>query len=370
MNTKVITIIGAAIAISILAIVGTSIDFEDSNSSYTKSEKLGLVVNTPTSEITLKELSEIYETASETGIGRSNVYMFWNNIEPTRNTFDWKQHDVLMSLNKQNDLKVTLYFSLINGRSLGPFPSWIGNPSLASVSEDSVVNVLDVVLSRYDIIDSVIIAGDTDAHFRYHERDIPVYEELFNGVYDRIKENHPDVKIGNSFSLNGVLNKNLKHIVEELSDGDFVAFTYMPVDLVNEIVKTPDEAKADLEEIFELVPYKKVAIFETSWGTSDFVEGSEEDQRQFIKKLYDFYSENEQNLEFVTWYRLYDRPSGTCVIDPESTVSRGDFELLTSNEFVIERLGNYVCSAGLLDNQSNPKLGWSEFNNKIQSLKQ
>ena len=49
--------------------------------------------------------------------------------------------------------------------------------------------------------------------------------------YDKIKEKHPDVKIGNSFALHHVLNKNLTNVVIDLSDmGDFVAFSYSPVD--------------------------------------------------------------------------------------------------------------------------------------------
>ena len=121
--------------------------------------KLGMVVNSPTSTPDVQEISEIYEQAAAAGIGRSNVYMFWNSIEPEKGEFDWSQSDILMSLNKNNNLQVTLYFSLINGKTLGPFPDWIGKPNLISVDEDQLVNALDAILTRYYIIDSVIIAG-------------------------------------------------------------------------------------------------------------------------------------------------------------------------------------------------------------------
>jgi len=170
-------------------------------------EKIGLIVNTPTNEISINDLSNYYSQASSTGIGRNNLYLFWNLVEPEKENYDWQQSDILMSFNKQNDLKVTLYFSIINGETLGPFPKWIGKPSIKSISEDNLVRVLDAILTRYDIIDYVIIAGDTDAQFRYNERNIPVYEELFNGMYERLKEKHPQVKLGNEFSLHGVINK-------------------------------------------------------------------------------------------------------------------------------------------------------------------
>ena len=40
-------------------------------------EKIGLVINSPTSSVSLKQIDEIFTDASSTGIGRSNVYLFW-----------------------------------------------------------------------------------------------------------------------------------------------------------------------------------------------------------------------------------------------------------------------------------------------------
>jgi len=292
-------------------------------------------------------------------------------IEPEKGEYNFKESDILMSLNKKHDLKVTLYFSIINGKTLGPFPKWIGKPDMNTISEDNLVKVLDVILSRYNIIDSIIIAGETDEHFRYQEESIPVYDELFNNVYDRIKEKHPDVKIGNAFSLHGVLNKNLEHIVEQLAIGDFVAFTYFPVDALNEINKTPEQARQDLEKIFELVPDKKIALFEISWSTSNFVGGNQAQQVEFLKHAYGLYEENESKFEFFTWYRQNDKLEGTCLIDSEpieGQVSIGGESGFGSSEFVTERLSSYICNAGLVDADGNPKQGWNEFKNQIKSI--
>ena len=371
MNDKKIAGIGGIIAAIIVTISVFALTFEPDQDgldpqTILKNEKLGLVINSPSNEITIQQLAGIYEDAALTGIGRSNVYLFWNLLEPDKNEYNFKNTDVLMSLNKKHSLKVTAFFSIINGKTLGPFPNWIGKPSLNSIPEDELVEILDVILSRYDIIDTLIIAGETDEKFRYQENSIPVYKELFKNVYDKIKGKHPDVKIGNAFSLHGVLNKNLQHVVEELSDGDFVALTYFPVDSVYEISKTPNSAKDDLEKIFEFVPNKKVAFFEISWSTSDFVGGNTKQQVEFLKVAYDFYNENNSKFEFFTWYRQYDRQEGTCKIDPESVEE--PIGLGASNEFVIERLENYICNAGLINSDGTSKSGWSEFKNQIEKI--
>ena len=365
--------IGIIITVAVVVAIASAILFTPDSGFQpviTQNEKIGLIVNAPSNTITLEDLNEIYSQASSIGIGRNNLYLFWNLIEPEKRNFDWQQSDILMNLNKQNNLKVTLYFSLINGKTLGPFPDWMGNPSLNSISEDNTVNVLDAILTRYEIIDTVIIAGDTDIHFRYNEQNIPVYKELFNGVYNKLKEKHPEVKLGNSFSLHGVINKNLGHIVEELDVGDFVAFSYFPVDTLNEINKTPQDARNDLDTIFNLIPTEKtVGIFGISWSTDDFVNGNQNDQADFVNIVFDFYHENESKLEFVTWYRQNDRQEGTCVIDPETVegeVSVGGSSSFGSSEFVAERLGHYICSTGLMDFDGNPKPAWDEFSSEVQ----
>ena len=359
----------AAVAISVIA----SVFLFSPNSGFTQSsshnEKLGLIINPPSNKITLDDLKNYYTQASSTGIGRNNLYLFWNLIEPEKGNYDWKQSDLWMDFNKQNDLKVTLYFSIINGKTLGPFPDWIGKPSLGSISEDNLIKVLDAILTRYNIIDTVIIAGDTEEYFRYSEQNIPVYKELFDGVYGPLKEKHPDVKFGNAFSLHGIINKNLSHIVEQLDVGDFVAFSYFPVDPLNEINKTPQEAREDLETMMKLIPDKKKGIFEISWSTSEFVNGTKVEQTEFVKNVYDFYRTNQQQLEFVTWYRQFDRPEGTCVMTPETTeeqISIGGSSGLGSNEFVIERLNHYICNSGLIDINGNKKPAWNEFIKQVQ----
>ena len=216
-------IAGIAVIIAITTVVLT-LSTSEIITNHKTNEKIGLVINSPNQSITLQELDQIYSEASNTGIGRSNVYLFWNLVEPMRGEYDWQQSDVLMSFNEKNNLKVTLFFSVINGETLGPFPDWIGKPSLNSIGEERLVNVLDAILSRYHIIDTVIIAGETESQFRYSEQNISVYNELFSEVYEKIKEKHPNVKIGNSFALHHVLNKDLEHMVSNLALGCFFFF--------------------------------------------------------------------------------------------------------------------------------------------------
>ena len=392
-----LTIIGSVVAISIIILVISTMEIisimpptdKQNQTISNKTEpiaklqnnnKIGLVINTPNQSTSLNELSLIYEQAASTGIGRSNAYLFWSHIEPEKNQFNWEQSDILMSFNKNNNLKVTLFFSIINGKTIGPLPDWIGKPPIHKISSEQLVRVLDAILSRYDIIDSVIIAGEVDEHFRYSEQNIPLYNNLFIETYSSIKEKHPNVKIGNLFSLHGIINKNLFHIIDQVEVGDFIAFNYIPTDPLNDIVKTPNQARKDLENALDIVNDRdddaKVAFFETSWSTSNFVNGNEQDQADFVRTMLDYYSKNEEKIEFITWYRQYDREKEMCVIEqqqqsltnPDAGINIIDSSILENNEFVIERLEHYICDTGLIDNSGVTKPSWEEFKDGILSL--
>lgn len=333
-------------------------------------DKIGLVINTPNARITASELDDIYSTAASTGIKRSNVYLFWSVLEPEPGKYNWHQSDILMSLNKKHDLSVTLFFSVVNGNNLGPFPSWMGEPTLKSLQEENLIRILDAILSRYDIVDTVIISGETESHFRYNENAIPEFNKLFDNVYTEIKQKHPDVKIGNAFALHNVLNKNLEHIVDQVSTGDFVAFTYFPVNSLNDITKTPTTARADLDASFNLTQNKPLAFFEVSWSTSDFVGGSTESQSQFIENAFAFFNDHKDEIEFFTWYRLYDKPTEACKLGSgeleKESISVGGSSSLGSSEFVIQRLEHYICDAGLLEVDGKPKAGWQKFTQLVE----
>ncbi|MGQ0771295.1 MAG: hypothetical protein ACT4NT_00780 [Nitrososphaerota archaeon] len=364
MDKKIFAAVGIAIviAIGILALLPSSPAQNESKHN----EKLGLVINTPTNEVTVDQLQEVYAKASSTGIGRSNLYLFWNHIEPQQDQYDWQNTDVLMSLNKQNNLKVTLYFSIVNGRTIGPYPEWMGKPGFGASLEQKTVKTLDAIISRYDgVIDHVIVGGGLDSYFDDADGSVEEYKDFFNNVYSEIKQKHPNVKLGNAFSLDNMLNKNLEHYVTDVGSlGDFVAFTYLPVDRLNDISKTPQEAQADLKKALDLAAGKKIAFFETSWSTSEFVNGNEQDQLEFIKISYDFYRQNESSIEFFNWYRQFDRPEGSCAVEQQFSESQ---IAMAGDQYVRERLGSYTCDAGLINTDNSPKLAWAELKRQIQS---
>ena len=345
-----------------------SVDVDSfSNQSILQNEKIGLVINTINPPKSMDDLEEAYKVASTSGAGRTNLYVHWNQLEPEEGNFDWRVTDIMMKLNEKYNLKTTLFFSVVNADRLGPFPSWMGNQALGQTLEDETIRVLDSILSRYENIDYVIFAGDIDYHFQRASGSIPTYIEFFDDVYSEIKSNHPDVKIGNSMSLENVLNKGMEpggsfELTPKLEMGDFIALSYKPIDTIGDINRTPQEAIDNLKQSIEIFPSHQLAFFEISWSTSDFVNGNSNDQAEFIKSSLNFFEENESKIEFFTISRLFDKPKGSCVSQDIQSVDGSGF---ASNSFRLERVDEYVCNSGLIDTNQNIKSSWTQLKTNI-----
>ena len=372
MNSKVI-----GIAILIVAIGGSSTyfltksDSSDINSSSSESiyqnEKIGLVINTINPPKSITDIEQAYKITSTSGVGRTTLYVHWDQLEPEKGTFDWRAVDIMMKLNQKYNLKTTLYFSVINADRLGPFPLWMGNQLIGKSLETDTIRVLDEILSRYENIDYVIFAADIDYHFQRTTATIPLFKEFFNNISSEIKSNHPNVKIGNSISLENIINKDMIpngtfELTPKFEMGDFIALSYKPTDVIGDINRTPREAIDDFEMALEIFPSQKLAFFEISWSTSEFVNGNSDDQSQFIKSSLNFFEENESQIEFFTISRLFDKPKGSCISQDIENIAGSGF---ASNSFRLERIDEYICNSGLIDTTENSKPSWIQLKNNI-----
>lgn len=317
-------------------------------------ENFGIIVNSPTQDIKIVELDALYAKSASLGSTRSNVYIFWNTFEPEPGKYSWALTDAIMSLHARHNLDATIFFSLVNGKTFGPLPDWMGRPTLDAIPAKDVAAAVSAIVSRYpEIVDSVIIAGDADAHFESNFEMIDAYNLIFDSVRKELKLTNPDVKIGNAFSLDRILNRGTQNIPSMISQGDFVAFTYRPVNILNEISKDSQQARQDLEKMSHIADGLPIALFEVGWSTSEAVFGSPKDQAEFADEIVEF--TNTTAIEFVTWYRLHDKPEGTCHI---ATSQDTGFLVTDSGKYSATNLGEYLCSAGILDPLGGQKAGW------------
>ena len=99
MNTKIIGIIILVVAIGgASAYFITKNDPVETNSFSTQpisqNEKISLVINTINPPQSIDDLEDAYKVASTSGAGRTNLYVYWGQIEPEKGNFDWRVTDL------------------------------------------------------------------------------------------------------------------------------------------------------------------------------------------------------------------------------------------------------------------------------------
>ena len=117
MNSKFIGIVILIVAIGASsAYFLTKNDLVNTESSSSESiyqnDKIGLVINTINPPQSIADIEQAYKVASTSGIGRTNLYVHWDQLEPEKGNFDWRVTDIMMKLNEKYNLKTTLYFSV------------------------------------------------------------------------------------------------------------------------------------------------------------------------------------------------------------------------------------------------------------------
>ncbi|HSB83190.1 MAG TPA: hypothetical protein VLD64_01715, partial [Nitrosarchaeum sp.] len=94
--------------------------------------------------------------------------------------------------------------------------------------------------------------------------------------------------------------------------------------------------------------------------------GNTNDQRMFLEKSFEFFNENKQKIQFLTWYRQHDRNEDLCKItELNGTKSTAPISGLGTSEYVTQRLEHYVCDSGLVKVDGTAKPAWDEFKKQI-----
>ena len=106
MNSRFIGIV-----ILIIAIGASSVYFLTKNNSVedniaitesiNQNEKIGLVINTINPPQSIDDLEKSYKIAATSGVGRTNLYIHWDSLEPEKENFDWRVSDIMMKLNQK-----------------------------------------------------------------------------------------------------------------------------------------------------------------------------------------------------------------------------------------------------------------------------
>jgi hypothetical protein len=326
-------------------------------------KKLGMIIS-PANGSVISSYYEAYNKARNSGVQLHHHYVVWGAVANKTREYDWSIQDFIMDTVRYKGLDVTAVFNVIHTSIIGELP---GDVVFTNWTDQEFINeftsfVLDYIERYEDSIDYVEIGNEVDIYFNTRPDEVQDYRIFYEEVYNAIKEEYPNVKVGTVMAYHEVRKNNNEWIYSNLSLGDFDAFTlyvYSPGFLFD---KDPSEMITYLEEIEELTGNRSYAIEEYGWNPSPQLEGNEEDQALAVDYFFNYLESAPDRLEFMNYFMLHDGTHEECVEQAKSFFLPDD--PIIENEKYMDPFVDFICYLGLIKTDGTPRPAWNTWVNR------
>ena len=328
--------------------------------AYSGKGKPGMIV-LATDETVLETYCQNVQRAREAGAPLLHGYISWGSTEKAKGEYDWSGQDYEIEVGSLYGMERSVVVDIIRTNDIGEVPSdfdfkGFEDGELKERFSEFVVLFLD----RYgENITYIEIGNEVDIYLRDRRDEIATYREFYEYVYGRVKEAHPEVKVGTVFAYHAAKSSNSTDIIEELEDvGDFNAFTlyiYGPGFMFDRNV---GEAREFFDEM-DAISSKPFVVTETGWSTSPMLGSDEETQAEYVEEVFSILEEKKDRIEFLAWFDSNDIPDETCGLVAESFILEEQKEFVESE--TMEYFEEFICNLGLRTVDNEPKPGWFEW---------
>jgi hypothetical protein len=313
-------------------------------------DKLSMVFTFPgaVDKWTAENISLTYGTLKKAGIGISNLYYTWADIEEKKGVYNWRELDFNIAVIKKHDMKISLEIKIIDTNKIGQLPEEIVFSSFDDAHfKKRFADFVLLLLDRYDGYITYLWIGNEIDGFLYDRREfLEGWLLFYREIYGVIKYKYPHVKIGTISTFHDARNNGALDIIEKSgSIGDLIGFSFYPQML-------QDAKRGELLEYFEEMSAiakklnKKSAITESGWS-SEGVNGSEDMQARFITELITLYREFKTDIEYLGLFVVYDFPESV------NKMIASEYGLEEQMEFLV-----FQGTLGLAYNNRKPKQAW------------
>ncbi|MFQ5892621.1 MAG: hypothetical protein ACE5HW_07495, partial [Candidatus Methanofastidiosia archaeon] len=306
------------------------------------------------------------DLAKEGGVQVVHYYARWGYIELKKDVYDWKISDFVIDNFHKKDFEIVVVIPIIFSTVIDDLPQDLefrnfADPLFVSRFE----NFLNVFLKRYvGKIHYLVIGNEVDIYFAEHRDELKDFREFLLEIFDFLKGNYSEIKIGTEFAYHSVLQKNLEYVVRELNIGDLTFFTLYISDEEFDFSGDIENVEKYFRGMMKISDGKKIAIVETSQSSSEILSSSEEKQALYVKEIFRILKENKNRIEFLMWLTLHDGKPEDCRKSAEFFVR--DHPEFLENVKGMARFKEFMCFLGLRNSDGSPKLAWNEWLKQVE----
>jgi hypothetical protein len=319
---------------------------------------LGMVINAPMEEgveFDTKAYQHAMDTVRETGVQVSHYYFDWGDIETAPGVFDWTVPDYIVDAHQLEGFELSIVIKIIHTSVRGNLPSDVADldfddPHFKKRLGDFLVIFADRYAGRLDYL---AIGNEIDYYLSSHPDEVEAYRSAFEYALGALHSHNPDLPVGLIFAYHNIDLMGLQDMVHSLNLGDFIAYTLYLSDELH-FTRAPALIGEYLDRLLEFSGDTPVAIVETGWSTDKELDGSEEEQSEYVRHVFKAFAERREKFLFLAWFVLHDMTLESCheqgltFIPPGWEVGEAD----------METFARFLCYFGLREVDGSPKPAW------------
>ncbi|MFO0552256.1 MAG: hypothetical protein U0271_27970 [Polyangiaceae bacterium] len=321
----------------------------------TPNRTLGLEINQPNPD----GHDAAIEKARAAGVGATQLTLPWVVFEPDAGTHDFSLSDFAIPYYADKGLSLLLSIPTVDtvARLVPQDLAAALESGAARWSDGDVIArfaaVLDGALaSAGDKLDYLVVGNELDVFFASKtQAEWDEFAVFVGAAVDHVHASHPDILVGVSVTLAGVLDPRLPALTAN-SDVRFV--TYYPSGNLGG--QSSGDIAADLDAMLAYAGDKPLVLKECGYATGDALADGEAGQVAFLTDL--FAAWDDRAIPLIMLSRMYDGDRTQC----EATAAAYG---LPGNEAFIQ----FLCTLGLFHFDESEKPGWSTLEALSQGLR-
>jgi hypothetical protein len=318
--------------------------------------RVGLVANPFANEgYDSRSVQARFRQARDAGVNLIYISPKWDEIEASREKYKLNDIEYQIGEAVQENLPAVLHVRIIDTNQRAMPADLMDKPFDTEETGVRLDRLLDAILPRLEgRVKYFLVGNEIDAYFRQHPGEVQAFAKLVARAAAHIRNKVPDAQISVSTTLDSIDDAGRLHPI--LDQTAFFALTYYPVS-PDFVVRDPSAVDTDFPRILAAAGSKQIFLQEVGYPTSATNGGSEEKQAEFFSRVLDKVATNPGRFIGVNFTFMSDFSDSLVKSFSAYYGMPG-----------ADRLGSFLKTLGMFDDQGRPKKAWAVFARKVRSL--
>lgn len=200
----------------------------------------------------------------------------------------------------------------------------------------------------------ISLGNEVDSYFATHTSEWAAYKELIEDARSYIISLKPDIKVGVTTTFEGASSTYATEVASLNANMDVIVMTYYPIS-AGFVARDPSTVSTDMQTMVTLAAGKPIIMQEWGYPSSATNSGSASKQSDFITNTFAAWrTHGTTNIPFISFFKRREWTAAHCATITGQTAGQTFYE--------------FMCSLGLLNNDSSPKTAYTTLINSISGL--